>query len=410
MKILFLHALADPKLGGGAEVIVWEQMRGLRDAGHDCVLLTTSDKIGLECTEQEGFTVWKAGIRNVYWPFHKERPSAPLRMLWHALDSYNPWMQRYLREVVKREKPDVASLHNLPGWSAASWQTFARLSVPTVQVLHDYYSICVKATMYKKGKNCTTQCSSCHMFRLPHRKLSRNVSAVVGVSRFMLDRHRSSGYFDGVPIQSIIHNARSPEALGFNQAEALIPHDGLRFGYIGRLDLAKGIEPLIDAFLAADLPPEAELWIAGSGRQHEENRLRNKKKDSRVRFLGRVVPREFYPQVDVVVVPSLWNDNLPSVVFEALAFGRPVIGSRRGGIPEMIRDGENGLLFEPDTPGELKTALESMGAGDLRARLTAKARLTAEPFIDVGRWIVAYEALYSEAIRNRSSLHCSNIA
>ncbi|MDD3761422.1 MAG: glycosyltransferase family 4 protein [Acidithiobacillus sp.] len=395
MKILFLHSLAEPDLGGGAEVILWEQMRGLRDAGHDCVLLATSDKAGLERTQQEGFTVWKAGIRNVYWPYHKRRPSAPLRMLWHALDGYNTWMQQYLREVVKREKPQVASLHNLTGWSAASWKTLAHLGVPAVQVLHDYYPICVKATMYKKGRNCAGQCPSCRMFRFPHRKLSRNIFAVVGVSRFILDRHLSLGYFEGVPIQRVIHNARSAESLGIAEAETSIPHEGLRFGYIGRLDRAKGVELLIDAFLAADLP-KTELWVAGSGRQHEEHRLRHKTKDARVRFLGRVVPLEFYPQVDVIVVPSFWNDNLPGVVFEALAFGRPVIGSRRGGIPEMIRDGENGLLFEPDTPGELQRAIESMGDGELRARLTSQARPSAEPFIDMAGWIRAYEALFQE--------------
>ncbi|MGD9663361.1 MAG: hypothetical protein AB7U63_19105 [Porticoccaceae bacterium] len=103
MKIIFLHTQAEPERGGGADVIVWEQMRGLRDAGHECVLLATSDMAGLARTEHEGITVWKAGIRNVYWPYHKKRPAAPWRVLWHAFDSYNPWMQSYLREVVARE-------------------------------------------------------------------------------------------------------------------------------------------------------------------------------------------------------------------------------------------------------------------------------------------------------------------
>jgi glycosyltransferase involved in cell wall biosynthesis len=395
MKILFLHSLAEPELGGGAEQIVWEQMRGLRDAGHECVLLATSDTAGLSRTEQEGITIWKAGIRNVYWPFHKKRPAAPWRLLWHALDSYNPWMQGYLREVVAREQPDVASVHNLPGWSAASWKTLAQLGVPTVQVLHDYYPICIKTSMYKKGRNCAGQCVGCWVFRLPHRALSRHVKAVVGVSRFMLDRHRALGYFEGVPIQRVIHNARDANELGSGGASVIVPHEGLRFGFIGRLDPAKGIEPLIDAFLAAGLP-NAELWIAGSGRQHDEERLHSKTTDPRVRFLGRVAPRDFYPQVDAVVVPSLWNDNLPGVVFEAFAFGKPVIGSRRGGIPEMIRHRENGLLFEPDAPGELQAVLEGMADDALRAQLTAQAKPSSGPFVDMAGWVAQYEALYRE--------------
>ncbi|MFW5455017.1 glycosyltransferase family 4 protein [Thioalkalivibrio sulfidiphilus] len=395
MKILFLHSLAEPELGGGAEQTLWTMMRGLRDAGHECVLLATSYTAGLSRTEQEGITVWKAGIRNVYWPFHKKRPAAPWRLLWHALDSYNPWMQGYLREVVAREQPDVASVHNLPGWSAASWKTLAQLGVPTVQVLHDYYPICIKTSMYKKGRNCAGQCVGCWVFRLPHRALSRHVKAVVGVSRFMLDRHRALGYFEGVPIQRVIHNARDANALGSEAASVIAQHEGLRFGFIGRLDPAKGIEPLIDAFLAADLP-NAELWIAGSGRQHDEERLHSKTTDPRIRFLGRVAPRDFYPQVDAVVVPSFWNDNLPGVVFEALAFGKPVIGSRRGGIPEMIRHEENGLLFEPDAPGELQAALEAMADDALRAQLMAQAKPSSAPFVDMAGWVAQYEALYRE--------------
>lgn len=401
MKIFFLHSLAEPKLGGGAEMTLWTLMRGMRDAGHECVLLATSNEPGLRCIEKEGIKVWLAGIRNVYWPFYKKRPAVPLRLLWHAMDSYNPWMQGYLREVVAHEKPDIASLHNLPGWSAASWATLARLGVPTVQVLHDYYPVCPKATMYKRGRNCSGQCAGCAVFRLPHRRLSRRLSAVVGVSRFMLETHQRLGYFQGVPVQRVIHNARNPKELGLDAIPAQPPHEGIRFGYIGRLDPAKGIEPLIDAFQQANLPG-SELWIAGAGRQDYEQHLRSKLGNARIRMLGRVLPVDFYPQVDVGVVPSLWNDNLPGVVFESLAFGKPVIGSRRGGIPEMIRHRENGLLFEPDAPGELIGCLRRIhDDAVLRTSLSANARPSSQPFMDLPAWVATYEVLYREVMEKQ---------
>lgn len=401
MKILFLHALADPKLGGGAEMTLWTLMRGMRDAGHECMLLATSNTPGLKCVEREGIKVWTAGIRNVYWPFHTQRPSAPRRLLWHMLDSYNPWMQAYIREVVATEAPDVASLHNLPGWSAASWKMFAKLGIPTVQVLHDYYPICVKTTMYRSSRNCKSQCAQCRIFHLPHRLLSRNVQAVVGVSRFMLDRHRSLGYFEGVPIQKVIHNARAPKALGIDVMSKPEPHAGFRFGYIGRLDPSKGIDLLIDAFLSADLP-DAELWIAGNGKQDYEDCLHDKVSDKRIRLMGRIEARDFYPQVDAVVVPSLWNEPLGMVVAEALAFGMPVIGSRRGGIPEMIRHRVNGLLFEPDVPGDLKSALIAIHEdGSLCTLLAGNARSSSAPFIDMAAWVSTYELLYREMVEEQ---------
>lgn len=399
MKILFIHALADPALGGGAEEIVWSQMRGLRDAGHECVLLATSSDGGLRHYEQEGITVWLAGIRNLYWPYHKGRsPHAGLRLLWHTQDSYNPWMQAYLKKLVALEKPDVASLHNLPGWSVASWKTLAHLGVPIVQILHDYYLICAKSTMIRDNRNCVKQCGSCRALRLPHRHLSRLVTGVVGVSNFMLERHQQLGYFKGVYIQEAIHNARDAVQLGLDSAAIMQPHEGLRIGYIGRLDRTKGIESLIAAFLQADISG-SELWIAGSGKQDYERHLRDLTSDSRIRLLGRQRPSDFYPQVDVVAVPSLWNDNLPTVVFEAFAFGKPVIGAQRGGIPEMIRDGENGWLIEPTDIATFSTLLRSL---DLRrdklAAASEAAHTSSAPYINVHAWVERYENLYSEAL------------
>lgn len=404
MKVLFLHALADSDAGGGAEVIVWEQMRGLRDAGHQCVLLATADGGGLQRSEQDGITIWKAGIRNLYWPYHSSRPHPALRVMWHALDSYNPWMQGYIREVVRREQPDVASVHNLPGWSAAAWRTLHRLRVPIVQVLHDYYPLCVKTTMYGSGHNCATQCASCRAFRLPHRQLSRMLTGVVGVSRFILDRHRQFRYFEGVPLQQAIHNARNPDDLGLGHAPAVSPHDGLRIGYIGRLDPSKGIEPLMAAFLQADIPG-AELWIAGNGKQDYEQYLRGLISDARIHLLGRQRPADFYPHVDVVAVPSLWNDNLPGVVYEAFAFGRPVIGARRGGIPEMVRDDENGWLVEPTNVTALAELLRELVKAPQRISAAAQAAYSSsEPYTDISAWIERYVTLYKKAMHYPSAI------
>jgi glycosyltransferase involved in cell wall biosynthesis len=320
------------------------------------------------------------------------------RLLWHALDIYNPWMQACLRQVAAMEKPDVASVHNLPGWSVAVWNTLEKLGIPIVQVLHDHYTMCMKSSMYRNGRNCERQCPFCRLFRWPSYLLSRRVQAVVGVSRFLLEKHLSLGYFSGVPIRQVIYNAHSPDSLGGSLLPPQVRHPGLRFGFIGHLSPEKGVDPLVEIFNLLDLPG-SELWIAGQGEQNYEQQLIAKAGQGRVRFLGWVVPRSFYPEVDVVVVPSLCNDSLPGVIFESLAFGRPVIASRRGGIPEMIRDGENGLLFDPDKSGELAGCLRRMHEDtDLRARLTAAARPSSAPFLGFQRWVGQHEKVYRDAI------------
>jgi len=400
VKILYVNTFAERKGHGGAEETLWTLMSAMRDAGHQCILLATSNQHGLRRSDQDGITVWNAGIRNLYWPGRRKQHNPFARAAWHLQDSYNPWMQSYVREVARTEQPDVASLHNLPGWSVATWTTLRRLSIPTIQVLHDHYLICPRSTMFKNGRNCAGQCRNCAALRLPHRAPSGRLSAVVGVSRYILEAHRRLGYFEGVPFQRVIRDTRNIETLGCQHPTFTTPHSGTRFGYIGTLAATKGVSELVDAFLRAAIP-YSELWIAGSGNPEYEHRLRvHANGSSHIRFLGRVLAAEFYPQVDAVVVPSICNDNLPGVVYEAFAFGKAVIGSRRGGIPEMIRDGENGLLFEPDRPDELCNAMRRLNADEsLRKQLVAGATRAAPRYLDVRGWAAQYTHIYDEAVQ-----------
>lgn len=422
MKILFVHALSDPAAGGGAEETLWTLMRALVKAGHECVLAAGSAQPGLNREVRDGVVVWHAHLRNLYWPYRKVRPGAVVRAAWHVLDIYNPLMQGPLRRIVEIERPDVASVHNLPGWSAAAWRTLSNCGVPVVQVLHDYYAVCVKSSMYRRGENCVVQCAACAMYRRPHRALSRYVSAVVGVSRYVLERHVGLGYFEGVGVRVVVHNARDPIKLGVwsvpeangaaDTADGARSNDSaealpLKVGYMGRLDSTKGIELLIEAFLRAKLGA-AELFIGGTGQASYEATLKARYGNSRVTFLGRVQPGDFFPSVDVVVVPSLWNEPLGMVTAEAFAFSTPVIASHRGGIPELVIDGENGLLFDPDESGALEAALRRF-ADDARLRRAAgaAARRKAQSLLDIEAWVARYLEIYEgarQSVNNRCAV------
>ncbi len=395
MKILFLNTLGDPAVGGGAEVVIWEQMRGLQRAGHQCILLVTSSEPGIKKTEREGISVWSAGIRNVYWSGAERKSKPVITLVWHVIDSYIPTMQGYLRHVLDEERPDVVSIHNLPGWSSASWNTIKRFKIPSVQVLHDHYTICFKGSMFNRdGKNCQHRCTPCKLLRIPHRSMSNNVSAVVGVSRYIIDRHLQYGYFNQVPVTRVIHNARDPQSLGLVGCSPIKAHKAIRIGFIGRMERVKGIELLLDVFQKMNLP-DVELWVAGSCDGAYGARLRAESNTEKVRFLGRMQPDKFYPQVDFIIVPSLWNENCSMVIIEALAFGKPVISSRLGGTPELIKDGENGILFDTKNPEELAAAIQSLATNtDLRARMSVAAADSAKPFINIDGWIEQYVNLY----------------
>jgi glycosyltransferase involved in cell wall biosynthesis len=401
-KILFLNKYEPSGNRGGVEMTLKHLVLGLKSHGVEPVVLATGTAPGLHKEEVDGVVVWRTGIDNPYVR-SGSHPRKLARLLWHAKDSYNLAARRPLAQVLEYERPDIVSVHNLSGWSVAAWRTISDAHIPIVHVLHDQYLLCANATMFREGRNCRQRCLKCRLLRVPHGRLSSRVAAVVGVSKFVLDRHIKFGYFEATPIRRIIHDARDVRMLGAqSRSIETMQRERLRFGFIGRLGPGKGIEPLLNAF-ARSPGLNAELWVAGGGSPAYVEGLRRRHECERVRFLGRVVQSDFFPEVDVVVVPSLWEDAFPGVIIEALAFGKPVIGSRRGGIPEIIRDGENGVLIDPDNEQELSAALRLFVDNSCgRRRMATGARQSARQFLDPDRWVSAFDELYSDVmIRTR---------
>lgn len=399
MRILLLNTLFAPHVGGGAEVMVMEQARGLQAAGHVVAVATLGPDPGTRQERVEGIPVYRVGQRNRYFHFGPHRPSAMARLLWHWRDRDNPAVEAPLREVLRDFRPDVASCHNLAGWSIAAWRAIRGEGIPIAQVLHDQYLLCAKSTMFRNNRICPRQCLDCRMLRSRHRQASSQVDAVVGVSRFILARLLDNGYFRDVPIRETILNARSS---GLPRPERTPPRPedrAIRFGFIGTLAPNKGIERLLAAFGNAALP-HAELLIAGRGNAEYERALKTAHAGASIKFVGYAKPEDFFPRIDATVVPSLWDDTLPGVVFESLGFGVPVIGSRRGGIPEMIDDGRNGFLFDPDSPGVLEELLSRIaGAPGILDGMREAALQSAGRFFDYHGWIARYEALYGKLCR-----------
>jgi glycosyltransferase involved in cell wall biosynthesis len=129
--------------------------------------------------------------------------------------------------------------------------------------------------------------------------------------------------------------------------------DGTDEGYflfVGRLSAEKGVNVLLDAVETLSREaPETSVKIAGSGPLQSELRSRVENGGGDVaELLGYVSEdrkRELYDGARALIVPSVWMENYPTVVLEAMAHGKPVIGSDRGGIGEMIEHRYNGLLY-----------------------------------------------------------------
>ncbi len=401
MKILFVNSFYSPDIAGGAERSVKRLADLHHKAGHQVSALATHGGKAPVLDHVDGVAVHRIPVHNIYWHRQPDQPAAWKRMLWHGIDSYNPLSERSARRVLESVKPDIISCHNLAGLSISVWHAARQLKIPVVQVLRDYYNICPRVTCYRDGHLCERQCGSCGVFRLPHRAASNNVSAVVGCSQAVLQKHLDQGYFANVSHKQVIYNAEHTPLPAAVDRPADRP---FTFGYIGALTEVKGITEMLDAVLQAQTtnPRRMRMLIAGTGPESFVDGLKTKYASADIEFLGHTAPATLFAQIDASIVPSVWDDPLPGVVFQALAHGLPVIGAARGAIPEMVKHEVNGLLYNPSDANALAGAITQMLSNDVLVQGLAKgARPSAAPFLDENRLFSDYMSLYGQVINQQ---------
>ncbi len=349
MKTLFVSSLYHPNQVGGAEKVARIVAEGMLAHGHQPVVVTTQEGFADRVAHVNGVKVYYFGLKNVYWPYARKERSAAARALWHGIDRYNPVMARAVARVLDAEKPDVVNTHNLTGFSPAVWSAVKSRRLPHIHTLHDYSLMCPRTSMFNDGRNCQGQCTSCALYTAPGKRLSAKVDHVVGVSRFTLQRHLAAGYFPKAGEARVIHNALPGKPAHEPRAEGA--GRPLQLGYVGQLTPTKGIGELVRQMGHWDAS-QCQLVVAGKGAAAYEAMLRSQA-PANVRFLGFVDPDEVYRAIDVLVVPSLWEEPLATIVLEAYMHGVPVIVSRRGGLPEIVEGGRTGLVYEPLDAGSL---------------------------------------------------------
>ncbi len=172
-----------------------------------------------------------------------------------------------------------------------------------------------------------------------------------------------------------------------------------RVGFLGRLSKSKGVDILISAFKKIHREfPDAQLHIAGNGIEGENLRRLVEDLDiqERVFFIGSISAnevRKFMASLNFLVVPSRM-DNLPTVALEALSTGTPVIGSDSGGIPDIIKDGYNGLLFKNENINDLCEKMEQiLSDKNSRQNLSMNARTSFEDKFSIHSLMPGFEQL-----------------
>lgn len=398
MKILYVNSLYSPLIKGGAEISLQLIVEGMKSLGHEVVVASLHPEDTILADLVNGVKVIRVPLKNDYWPYQDTQTSKLTRLAWHIRDRRNQAMGETIRKILQEERPDVVSCHNLAGWSIAVWDQIHVAGIPIIQVLHDFYLLCPNSNMNRGGSPCETQCVSCHLLRSDHPKTSSHISAVVGISQSILNRFVSAGYFSNAN-QQVIYNVRTaPESSSPRVRES---GQKLVLGYLGTISQVKGVEWLIRQFQNLTIP--ATLKIAGKGDEKVMEEFNTLAGGHEIEFVGYVNSNDFLKEVDLLVVPSLWEEPLGMVAIEALANHVPVITSGKGGLSESVKHEHNGLICPPEQPDSLSQAIARLfNDPSLYNRLSANARDSVSHLLDSDRLISQYNQVVQEVTAKKS--------
>jgi glycosyltransferase involved in cell wall biosynthesis len=353
MKILMVNKFLYQN--GGSETYMFQLSEHLQKMGHEVAFF------GME--HPENLVNPEFMVRNM--DFHTRSISRflyPFRVLWSAE------AKSKLRKAIGAFRPDIVHLNNYHYQLTPSilYECF-RQKVPVVQTLHDAILVCPNYSLFRfdtlkpcekcRGgrylhcilhrcvhgsiaKSALAACGS-YLYHLlnPYEKINRLISP----SSFLSEKMKEMGYRNDN--LTVLHNFFAPDkSLAATEKEPYVL-------YFGRLSKIKGVHTLLQA---ARMLPRIRFVIAGRGEDEEEFR---KSASPNVEFRGFLTGNELNMLIRKAlfsIYPSQWYENCPMSVLESQAAGTPVIGANIGGIPGLVRNNMDGLLFQSGNAEDLK--------------------------------------------------------
>jgi len=287
-----------------------------------------------------------------------------------------------IRHIVERVKPDIIHAHStFPG-------VYCRLLLGGTPILYCAHGWCFAQEIHPLKKT---------VFGVTEAALAKLTAGIVHVSRSEL-RH-ANRYLVHSRKSFVIHPGVRAPLLSGTPAVEVDPRK-INLAFVGRFDRQKGLDLLLGS-LGALKREDLHLYLIGDY-DRESPKRRSSFTNARITELGWIAqPRidDYLQQMDAIVMPSRW-EAFGLVATEAMRNSKAAIVSDRGGLPEQIIHGYNGLVFSPEEPAGLLRALEGLNKADL-AEMGANARRVWERCFTEDR---SYEALveaYAELTARR---------
>lgn len=364
MRILLVNKFH--YLRGGSEKYYFELAKLLKSHGHTVAFFSMKNENNIKTGDREYFV---------------DEIDMNTGSKFEALNViYSKKNKALMEKALEEFKPDIVHINNFQRQLSASIiDAVKEKNIPLIMTAHDLNSICPASIMLYNGEVCE-DCITKGYTSCIKKKCIKNsmLKSVLGyIEKKYYDLHKIFCKVDCIISPSefnknqllkgklkcnditVIHNF-------VNETEKTDYTLGDGAFYFGRLSKEKGILNLIEAI---NNIPGARLIIAGDGPERENIQayIKEHKLENRITLLGYLNQndiRENIRKCRFVTVPSIWYENCPYSILETMEIGKPIIGSKIGGIPELIQDGINGFTYEHNDVTKLTNILMKLFGND----------------------------------------------
>ena len=364
MRILLVNKFH--YLRGGSEKYYFELAKLLKDHGHTVAFFSMKNENNIKTGDREYFV---------------DEIDMNTGSKFEALNVIYSKKNKVLMEKALEEfKPDIVHINNFQRQLSASIiDAVKEKNIPLIMTAHDLNPICPASIMLYNGEVCedciTKGYTSCIKKKCIKNSMLKSVLGYI-----------EKKYYDLHKIFCKVDCIISPSEFNKNQLlkgklkcnDITVIHNfvnetkktdytlGDCAFYFGRLSKEKGILNLVEAI---NNIPGARLIIAGDGPERENIQayIKEHKLENRITLLGYLNQndiRENIRKCRFVTVPSIWYENCPYSILETMEIGKPIIGSKIGGIPELIQDGINGFTYEHNDVTKLTNILMKLFGND----------------------------------------------
>jgi glycosyltransferase involved in cell wall biosynthesis len=415
MKILLQNSVFFPNVIGGAEMsshLLGQELRK-RGVAVDSVATTGRRGGGRELTTRPTADgrgrIFEAPCHG-FWHIYENdglpaQPNILVRGLHHFSSVASSRWKDLFGQVLAQVQPDVVHTNTIVGMTPTIWTAAHERGIPIVHTLRDYHLLCPRTTLLRSNNtDCENPPLPCKVLARLKLRQTHEVAVVTAPSRFVLDRHLQAGGFSNAHPR-VVPNACEYLPSAVPERPVGGPVKGL---YLGQLDDHKGLALLLAALetlFSSEGASRLQFDIAGSGPAVDRVQALCARFPERLRFHGVVKGQTKYDLLagsSFQVVPSVWNDNFPRSILDGFSWGIPVIGTSRGGIPEVIRHDQDGLIISPDT-GELARAMiRYLESPDLRRQHGTSARRRAEGYT-LDHQVDMFQQIYDDLLSARET-------